>query len=240
MANLKNLVIAVIIILLGISCTKNENKLSEPKAENSLEYSEKKTPEKAKEETLPAQSKIEITEAKLQKVRELRETLERKIVKLDNSISTFQEKIGIFVNEIKDIRKTKNLVEYNEAVSNNEIKQNLQAIQKAEAYRDITKREKTKTQLAVVDLKGSEKQLDLDKTMFDTLPEAEIDKLLKEMDVVINRIQPTADDLVIVDKETVLSPLDKIYENHIRKEEKEQEKKNLSVKKKMKLNTKKN
>ncbi|MBT5337626.1 hypothetical protein HN858_01075 [Candidatus Falkowbacteria bacterium] len=230
-------IITVIIIIFACSCNKDKkakkNKSTRPEvAEKNSPNSNTEPAPLSQEKEAPPKSKKEISEEKLEHVKHLRRKLERKERTLAGALITYKDKISIFVQEIKQERNRRNLVEYNQAISSNSIKHNLEAIQKAEAYWGITNREKVKTKLAIVDAEGTEKLLDLDITMFSTMPEDEIDKLLDELDLVINRIQPTARDLVITDKETVLTPLDEIYEKHIRKEEREREKKEIERKKK--------
>ena len=92
-------------------------------------------------------------------------------------------------------------------------------------------REAEKTWLAVIAVTGKEKQISLDKTLLEDMDEEQIAELITQLDKVINEIGPQAEDFKITDENTTREPLEKLYEEYIRKDEREKEQRELNQKK---------
>jgi len=87
----------------------------------------------------------------------------------------------------------------------------LTAYQKVEAYLKILKEEDKKTEQAAIELYGIQMQLELDIEMLESIENADLEETLKQLNLVIDKIQPTADNLVLNDENTPKTPLEKLF-----------------------------
>jgi len=154
------------------------------------------------------------SEEKLQIVNSLSEKLKKKKISLDETGAVFEQEINSNVQEIKAERSSGHYSDFKSAMSNKIIEGCLKAIQKANAYKEITDNEAKKTYASIIELHGLTKQLRLDITVLGALEDEKGDELLAELDLVINRIQPQADDLVI-SPDTPKKPLEEIFNKYI-------------------------
>lgn len=175
-------------------------------------------------------TKLTLTEEKLNEVQNLKEKLKEKKEILDKKAVRFTEDIRTNVAEINAERAKNGLKEFPQAVTNAVIEQCLKAIQKAKAYKELSEREANKTWLAVIEVTGTEKQLRLDKTLFEDLDETQIEEILRQIDFVLIKVKPQAEEFKVTDENTVREPLEKLYEEYIRKDEREREQKELNQK----------
>jgi len=158
-----------------------------------------------------AEKKKALSEEKLHEVRDLRDKLMEKVALLEKTSKQFDQEIENNVNEVR--AETTKLSEetFDQAIQNRRIKAALEAIQKAQAYKGIVNRESQIAGEAAVETEGAEKQLRLDIIMLASVDEAKLDELLAKLDLVINKIQPQAKELVLKDAQTNLKPLEDIY-----------------------------
>ena len=154
------------------------------------------------------------SEEKLKLVVTLVDKLQRKKSTLDQKGQIFEQEITVNIQEIKIERDRGTFTDFRSAMSNKHIENCLNAIQKASAYKELVNREAQKTEASVIELEGTTKQLRLDITVLGALEDEKGDELLAELDLVINRIQPQADDLVI-SPDTPKKPLEEIFNKYI-------------------------
>jgi hypothetical protein len=154
------------------------------------------------------------SEEKLQIVNSLSEKLKKKKISLDETGAIFEQEININVQEIKVERNASHYTNSKSEMSNKIIEGCLKAIQKASAYKEIIDNETKKTYASIIELHGLTKQLRLDITVLGALEDEKGDELLAQLDLVINRIQPQANDLVI-SPNTPMKPLEDIFEKYI-------------------------
>jgi len=233
---MKKCLIAIGFTLLVVSgCSDDKEKKNEaikqavPDKQETRGQSKQGTGE-SKHEPAQPKTKMELTDEKLNEVKSLKEKLKQKKEILDNKAIKFAAHIRANVDEINAERIKNGIKEFPQAVSNAIIEQCLKALQKAKAYKELSQREAQKTWLAVIEVTGAEKQLRLDKTLFEDLDDAQIEELLRQIDFVLNKVKPQAEEFQVTDEETVREPLEKLYEEYIRKDEREREQRELNQK----------
>ena len=154
------------------------------------------------------------SEEKLKIVQSLTEKLQKKKVSLDQNSQIFEQEILTNVQEIQ-VERSKGLGnDFKSAMSNKRIENSLKAIQKASAYKEVVTHEAEKTEAGVIELEGTTKQLRLDITVLGALEDEKGDEILAQLDLVINHIQPQAEDLVI-SPDTPKKPLEEIFNKYI-------------------------
>lgn len=158
-----------------------------------------------------AEKKRVLSEAKLQEVRTLRDKLAEKVTRLTKTNEQFDREIADSAKTIQAETSQESTKAFEQAIQNRRVKAALEAIQKAQAYKEIVDRASQLTSEAIVETEGVEKQLRLDIIMLASVDEAKLDELLAKLDLVINKIQPQAKELVLKDEQTNLKPLEDIF-----------------------------
>jgi len=179
---------------------------------------ENKDPDKPAVKPTPptiAEQKKALSERKLLEVRDLRAKLTEKIGLLEKTSGQFDQEISNCENEIRVETTKQPMDSFAQAIKNRRIKAALEAIQKAQAYKEIVTRESQLANDAAVDTEGIETQLRLDGIILTSIEEAKLDELLVKLELVIDNIQPQAKELVLTDAQTNLKPLEEIYKELI-------------------------
>src|SRR3989339_1171650 len=181
----------------------------------SMKEDQEKRYKKAHPAPTVAEQKKNLSEKKLQEIRELRDKLTSKIAALQKTAGQFDLAITTNANEVRDETTRQPAETFDQAIKNKRIKASLEAIQKAQAYKDIVIRESRLATDAVTEAEGIEKQLNLDIIILASVDEPELDDLLVKLNLVFNKIQPKAKELVLMDEKTRLKPLEEIYKTVI-------------------------
>ena len=224
----KFVTLCVLVLLVVGGCANDKAKKKETVKQ---EFATKEESPESIAARTPAKTKMELTEEKLNEVRSLKEKLKQKKELMDKKAAKFSDDITSNVEEIKAERAKRGLKEFKQAITSEIIEQCLLAMQKAKAYKEYSEREAEKTWLAVIAVTGKEKQISLDKTLLEDMDEEQIAELITQLDKVINEIGPQAEDFKITDENTTREPLEKLYEEYIRKDEREKEQRELNQKK---------
>ncbi|HCC23751.1 TPA: hypothetical protein DF272_06285 [Candidatus Falkowbacteria bacterium] len=168
-----------------------------------------------------AKSKKQLSEEKLQTVKALKAELAAKAQTLRGTVVKFESEIQRNVKEIQEEKSYTGQQGFDESIKNQRIRNCLEAIQKAHGYKQIVIEAAQKTEAGEIELVGVEKQLDLDIILLDSMEDAEIDRLLDRLDLVITQYQPRTQKLILPPpKEADLKELDEIYDQYIFAEEK--------------------
>ncbi|HCC23752.1 TPA: hypothetical protein DF272_06290 [Candidatus Falkowbacteria bacterium] len=206
----ETLAFGILIIMTGLACNSNPNHSDEMKPTESVKI-------------VPAakatKSKQELTTEKLQEVQTLKSVLQQKETTLAATLTQIDAEINANVIEIKTEKSRTGLIGFDQAIKDEKIRGCLEAIQTANAYIQIVNKHIHLTQAGTVELSTLEKKLRLDAIMFNSLDEDEINNILADLDLVITRIQPDSNRLVLTDEKTDLKPLSEIYDHYIRPEE---------------------
>jgi len=197
----------VILFSLTTICTQNASMLV--LAFQDLTQSSPPTPEATPKPT--AVTKKSLSERKLQEVAELQLKLTAKVNTLQKTHEALVEQIEQNVAEIKVQKELSQSAEFLTLIKDKRVKNCLLAIQKAKAYDDNIAAEIEKSINAKDDLTGITKQLTLDIKLLNALESEEQVELIKQLDLVIDKIQPEALTLVLPDSESYKLPLEEIY-----------------------------
>ncbi|MEK7511960.1 MAG: hypothetical protein AAB575_02995 [Patescibacteria group bacterium] len=103
------------------------------------------------------------------------------------------------------------------AMSYPKAKRHLLVLQKALAYKEIVNGEYGRTYSAYQELLGVSEQLELDMIMLNSFDEANFDKLLEELEDVLDNVQPMAQELVIGEENLKLPDLNLIWKEYVTK-----------------------
>ena len=233
---MKKCLLAIGFALLVVSGCPNDKEKKHSEGEQELSNAEKKqdrakaTASENKSDAERPTTKIELTEEKLKEVKGLINKLDQKQSKLESALTKLKEKIHKNVSDIQAERTPNGSNEFSEAIKNKRVQVRLKTIQKAHAYQKITEAEIELTALASTELSGMADDFEIDAIVLAGMGEERIDDLLTQLDVVITKIQPRANELVISDKDVSLEPLEKVYDDYIQKEAREHEQKKLKQK----------
>jgi len=227
------LYIALLLTFMIVGCDKPAKKTTPKKIRSEVPTQEKIIPdqkqqEKAAEEkpALPIPSgktRKELAEEKISQVRKLFAALKQKRENLKEDMDKINAEIQLSIDDIKAERQKTGLKESDEAIKDINIEASLKAIQKAHAYLDVVTEEIQLVEKSRAEVKGAEKQLRLDILMLTRRDEAEIDRMITDLDLVITRIQPDAQKLIFENKAHTLMPLPEIYDKYILEEERKKE-----------------
>ena len=160
----------------------------------------------------------EETVKKLTTVRSLIKQLQKKEESLSDDLRSFQTDVDRYKSTITDLKLHNNIASYKEAVKNDRINNYLVAMQKALAYMDFIKHELLTTSKSLVESEGTQLQLELDAKILDSLDENKLDQMIAQLDLVITKIQPNAQELVIKENDTQKIPLEKLYNEYFEDE----------------------
>ena len=159
-------------------------------------------------------SKEALTSVKLTSVENVINTLVAKTHDKKQMYDDLTKKIKESTDTVNALTQGKGYKSFNEAQEDQEIINELQAIQKALAYKKFTLDDWTMTEANIIKLRGSKKQLELDIIVLAGLNEEQLEALISGVDIVIGEIEPTAGELV-VNKDTRQIPIEEIWRKYI-------------------------
>ncbi|MCK4539923.1 hypothetical protein KAU09_02085 [Candidatus Parcubacteria bacterium] len=140
---------------------------------------------------------IEYLEKRYQEVKALNEKLAQKKDNIESTREQLLAKIDKFQQLIFEVKDTENFGNYAQAIANQEVKSHLKIIQVNLIY--ITKLEEVAVSLnkGASELRYLEEKFDSDVLVASVIGEAQISELIKQIDYVINKYLPYADELVL-------------------------------------------
>ena len=170
-------------------------------------------PDDKKNSTLPQIEKnsIEYLEKRYQEVKALNEKLAQKKDNIDSTREQLLAKIDKFQQLIFEVKDTENFGNYAQAIANQEVKSHLKIIQVNLIY--ITKLEEVAVSLnkGASELRYLEEKFDSDVLVASVIGEAQISELIKQIDLVINKYLPYADELILNAENIKPVKLEKIW-----------------------------
>ena len=171
-------------------------------------------PAKGQPSVIPI-SKSALSKQKLEEVNSLDQKLDGKLESLNSKNKWFDGQIKLFVSKVDKIITDNALKNYADVRKNPDANNYLEGIRKARGYQDIVKNATTETKNAKARLHGIAIQLELDIHMLDGLEGNQMDDIIEKLNLVINDIEPSAKELVIDEKNTVLLPMESIWNEYL-------------------------
>jgi len=159
----------------------------------------------------PKYSKAEQSLQKYYQIENLQRSLSEKYNKLITAENEFDRSITTYSLVLRSQNTP-----LNETIADPRLKGKLLALQKAVAYRMIVHKEIENINLAEIELSNIKEQVRLDITLLNSLDQENLDKLLTQMDVVINTVTPLASELVINPENIELPSLEQVWKNFVR------------------------
>jgi len=156
----------------------------------------------------------ELSRQKLEKLQLLYEQLTDKRTKLESAVEIFDNRILAWKSQIKYVCHRHGITDFAKALENKFISNNLEAIRKAETYRQITRAEISLTRDALMEADRAKTQIALDIVMLDSIEEEKLASIMEELDLTIDKLQPQAAGLVINPDDTKLPPLETVWDQH--------------------------
>lgn len=193
---MKNAISLLIVLLIAINCNE-----SHPNNYSTSNY--------------PTQSKSEIYTEKLAEIHRLQKALKRKKNLSQSKISQFQEQIASARIEITQQIDLNSNNSYEKAISNQIVNNNLQVIQRADAYIEVFEETLRKIKASEIEIVRIEKFTTVDLIALEGIENNnEFDDLLRKINRMINDIQPNAEELVTPKNITPKKSLNEIWNKY--------------------------
>ena len=192
--NVHFLSLLAILIMLISSCKKNEYEAYGEPPSDPTKYSK--------------------AEQSLQKYYQI-ENLQRSLSEKYNKLITAENEFDRSITTYSLVLRSQN-TPLNETIADPQLKGKLLALQKAVAYTMIVHKEIENINLAQIELSNIKEQVRLDITLLNSLDQESLDKLLTQMDVVINTVTPLASELVINPENIELPSLEQVWKKYVR------------------------